>query len=151
MNTSIISALAALVGATIGGLTSALASWLVTRTQARAQWLAQDILRRQDLYKEFIEQASQCHVHALQHDEADISTLVPLYALIARMRVLSSPKVIESAERIGRTIVDTYLQPDKTFLELRDMVHSGSIDLIRDFSEICREELDSIRARQFWQ
>jgi hypothetical protein len=29
------------------------------------------------------------------------------------------------------------------------MVHSGSIDLIRDFSEICREELDSIRARQF--
>jgi hypothetical protein len=65
------------------------------------------------------------------------------------MRVLSSPKVIESAERIGRTIVDTYLQPHKTFLELRDMVHSGSIDLIRDFSEICREELDSIRTRQF--
>jgi hypothetical protein len=149
MNASVISALAALVGATIGGLTSALASWLVTRTQARAQWLAQDILRRQDLYKEFIEQASLCHVHALQHDKADIPTLVPLYALIARMRVLSSPKVIESAEGIGRTIVDTYLQPDKTFLELRDMVHSGSIDLIRDFSEICREELDSIRARQF--
>jgi len=65
------------------------------------------------------------------------------------MRVLWSPTVIESVERIGRTIVDTYMQPDKTFLELRDMVHSGSIDLIRDFSEICREELDSIRALQF--
>jgi hypothetical protein len=51
----------------IGGLTSVLASWLVTRTQARGQWLAQDILRRQDLYKEFIEQGSQCHIHALQH------------------------------------------------------------------------------------
>jgi hypothetical protein len=149
MNASIISALAALVGATIGGLTSALASWLVTRTQARAQWLAQDIHRRQDLYKEFIEQASQCHVHALQHDKADIPTLVPLYASIARMRVLSSPEVIESAERVGRTIVDTYLQPDKTFLQLRDMVHSGSIDLIRDFSEVCRAELDSLRARRF--
>jgi hypothetical protein len=149
MNASLISALAALLGATIGGLTSALASWLMTRTQARAQWLAQDILRRQELYKDFIEQASRCHVHALQHENADIPSLVPLYALIARMRVLSSPEVIESAERIGRAIIDTYLQPDKSFLELRDMVHSGSIDLIRDFSEICREELDSIRARQF--
>jgi hypothetical protein len=149
MNASVISALAGLVGATIGGLTSALASWLVTRTQARAQWFSQDILRRQDLYKEFIEQASRCHVHALQHDKADIPTLVPLYALIARMRVLSSPQVIESAERIGRTIVDVYLQPDKTFLELRDMVHNGSIDLIRDFSEVCRAELDLLRARKF--
>jgi|SRR5580693_2011506 hypothetical protein len=93
----------------IGGLTSVLASWLVTRTQARGQWLAQDILRRQDLYKEFIEQGSQCHIHALQHDKADVMKLVPLYALIARMRVLSSPKVIEDAERIGRTIVDTYM------------------------------------------
>lgn len=140
MNASFISALAALVGATIGGLTSALASWLVTRTQARAQWLAEDILR---------EQASQCYIHALQHDKADIETLVPLYALIARMRVLSSRKIIESAERIGRTIIDTYMQPDKTFLELRDMVHSGSIDLIRDFSELCRAELDSLRTRRF--
>lgn len=149
MNASVMSALAALVGATIGGLTSALASWLVTRTQARAQWLGQDILRRQDLYKEFIEQASRCHVHALQHDKADIPSLVPLYASIARMRVLSSPSVVESAERIGRTIIDTYLQPDKNFLELRDMVHSGSIDLIRGFSEVCRAELNSLRGRRF--
>jgi hypothetical protein len=148
MNASVISALAALFGAMIGGLTSVLASWLVTRTRARGQWLAQDILRRQDLYNEFIEQASRCHIHALQHDKADITILVPLYALIARMRILSSPKVIESAEQIGRTIVDTYMQPDKTFFELRDMVHSGSIDLIRDFSEVCRAELDSIRARE---
>jgi hypothetical protein len=148
MNASVLSALAALVGAAIGGLTSVLASWVITRTQARTQWLQQNTLRRQDLYKEFIEQASQCHVHALQHDKADIAMLVRVYALIARMRVLSSPKVIESAERTGRTIIDTYLQPDKTFLELRDMVHSGSIDLLRDFSELCRAELESFRARQ---
>jgi hypothetical protein len=149
MDASAISALAALGGAVIGGLTSLLTSWLTTRTQARAQWLGQDILRRQDVYKEFIEEASQCHVHALQHDKPDITTLVRLYALIARMRVLSSPKVIASAERIARTIIDTYLQPDKTFLELRDMAHSGSIDLLRDFSELCRAELDSLRARHF--
>jgi hypothetical protein len=147
MDASVISALAALAGATVGGLTSVLASWLVQRTQARAQWLVQDTLRRQELYKEFIEEASQCHVYALQHDKAEIPALVSLYAKIARMRVLSSSKVVESAEQIGRKIVDTHLEPDRSFLELREMVNSGSIDLIRDFSETCRAELESLRAR----
>lgn len=36
MNASVISALAALVGAAIGGMTSVLASWLTQRTQVRA-------------------------------------------------------------------------------------------------------------------
>jgi hypothetical protein len=147
MDASVISALAALAGATVGGLTSVLASWLVQRTQARAQWLAQDTFRRQELYKEFIEEASQCHVYALQHDKAEIPALVSLYAKIARMRVLSSSKVVECAEKIGRKIVDTHLEPDRSFLELREMVNSGSIDLIRDFSETCRAELESLRAR----
>ena len=68
MDASVITGLAAVVGAAIGGLTSILASWLTQRTQARARWVAQDVLRRQDLYKGFIEAASKCYVHALQHD-----------------------------------------------------------------------------------
>ena len=36
-----------------------LTSWLAQRTHARAQWVSQQILRRQDLYKEFIEHASK--------------------------------------------------------------------------------------------
>ena len=116
MDASAITALAALAGATIGGLTSVLASWLTHRTQVRAQWLSHEIIRRQDLYKEFIEQASKCYVHALQHDEPDIAAIVELYARLGWMRVLSSPKVLENAEQIERKIVDTYLAPDKTFL-----------------------------------
>jgi hypothetical protein len=57
--------------------------------QVRAQQLARDLCR-QDLYKEFIEDASRCYVHALQHDEPDIPALVRLYAKLNRMRVLSS-------------------------------------------------------------
>ena len=146
MSGSVVSALAALVGAVIGGLTSVLASWVAQRTQARAQWLAQDKLRRQELYREFIEEASKCYIDALQHHEADIPSLVRLYAKIQRMRVGSSPKVVESAEQIARRILDTYLEPDKTFLELREMVTSGSIDFLREFSEACNAEFDSLRA-----
>jgi hypothetical protein len=150
MNPSVISALAALAAATIGGLTSVLASWLGQHAQARAHWLAQDKVRRQELYKEFIEAASKCNIHALQHDEPDIPGLVELYAKVGRMRILSSPQVVESAELVARRILDTYLVPNKTFFELRDMTNNGSIDLLREFTETCRAEFESLRA-QFWK
>src|SRR5258706_5419802 len=147
MDASIITALAALAGAAIGGLTSVLASWLTQHAQARAQWIAQDKHRRQELCHEFIEVASKCYVDALQHDKADIPALVELYVRVGRMRILSSPNVVESAELVARTIVDTYLAQNKTFLELREMVNSGTIDLLRDFSETCRAEFESLRTQ----
>ena len=146
MNASVISALATLAGATISGLTSVLASWVNQQAQVKAQWLAQDKLRRQELYKEFIDGASKCNIHALQHNEPDIPALVELYAKVGRMRILSSPKVVASAELVGRRIVDTYLASNKTFLELREMANSGSIDLLREFSETCRAEFASLLA-----
>ena len=149
MDASVISALAALVGATVGGLTSGLASWVTQRTQIRAQWASQEIIRRQELYKEFIDAASKCYVHALQHGQADIPALVELYAKLGRMRLVSSPKVLESAKQIERNIIDTYVAPDKTFLELREMIDSGSVDLLRDFSEACRAEFSSLRPQLF--
>jgi len=60
------------------------------------------------------------------------------------MRVLSSTTTIESADKVARMIVNTYLAPNKTFPELRDMVNSGAIDLLRDFSEACREEFQKL-------
>ena len=151
MNPSIISALAALAGAVIGGLTSVLASVLAQRTQARVQWIAQDRILRQDLYKEFVEEASQCHIDALQHDKADVPKLVTLYAKIGRMRILSSAKVIATAENVAQEILEAYLQPNKTVPELMEMANSNrkSVDVLRDFSEACREEFDFLRAQQF--
>src|SRR3981189_528329 len=147
MNSSIASALAALAGTITGGLTSILTSVLTQHAQATAQWHAQDKLQRQELYREFIERASNCYIDALQHDKADIPALVELYVRVGRMRILSSPKVVESAELVARTVVDTYLESNKTFLELRAMANSGSIDLLRDFSETCRAEFESLRTQ----
>src|SRR5215813_8390685 len=149
MDATIITALAGLTGAAVGGLTSGLASWVIQRTQARAQWLAQEKLLRQELYKEFIEEASKCYIDALQHDNPDVPALVGLYAKIARMRVLSSQTVLECAEQIERAILDIYVEPDKTFPELREMAKSGSVNFLRSFSEAARAEFESLRAQQF--
>jgi hypothetical protein len=144
MDTSIIPALAGLTGAAIGGLTSGIASWFAQRTQSRVQLLAQDKIPRQELYKEFIEIATQCYADALQHEKPDITALVNLYGKINRMRVLSSPKVLASAEQIGQKIMNIYLEPNKTFLELREMINKNAIDILGDFGEAAREEFRSL-------
>lgn len=148
MDASVISAVAALAGTAVGGLTSVLANWLTHRIQVRAQWLQHEKNRRQILYRDFIEEASKCHIDALQHDEADIPGLVGLYAKVSRMRVLSSKPVVDVAESITRKIVDAYLEPDKSFAELRDMANDGTIDLLREFSTACRQEFEDLQLRQ---
>ena len=149
MDASIISALAALTGAAVGGFTNVFANWLSHRVQARAQSLQHEKNRRQILYRDFIDEASKCYIDALQHGEADISGLVGLYAKLSRMRILSSERVVSSADNVVRTILDTYLEPDKSFVELREMAIDGSIDLLRDFSDTCHDEFEEMRPLQF--
>jgi hypothetical protein len=141
----IISALAALTGAAVGGLTSGITNWLNHRSRIRAQWLLHDKNRRQILYRDFIEEASKCYIDALQHDEADIPGLVGLYAKLSRMRAQSSRPVVDRAEEIARKILDTYLEPDKSFVELREMAINGSIDLLHGFSDACHDEFEEMK------
>jgi hypothetical protein len=149
VDASIITALAALTGAAVGGLTSGIANWLSQRNQLRAQWILHEKTRRQTLYGDFIEEAAKCYIDALQHDEPDISGLVGLYAKLSRMRTLSSEPVVHCAEEVARRILDTYLEPDKNFVELRQMVIDGTIDLLKDFSAVCRDEFEELWAKQF--
>ena len=149
MDASIISALAALTGAAVGGLTSGIANWLNHRSQVRAQWILHEKTRRQILYKDFIEEAAKCYIDALQHDEADIPGLVGLYAKLSRMRTLSSKPVVHCAEDVARKILDTYLEPDKNFVELREMAIDGTIDLLRGFSDACHDEFEEMQPVHF--
>ena len=149
MDVSIISALAALTGAAVGGLTSGIATWLNHRSQVRTEWILHEKSRRQTLYREFIDEASKCYIDALQHDEADIPGLVGVYAKLSSMRALSSKTVVHCAEDVARKILDTYLEPDKSFVELREMAVDGTIDLLRSFSDACHDEFEDMRPMQF--
>jgi hypothetical protein len=53
--------------------------------------------------------------------------------------------VIEAAEKVGRLILETYLSPNRTFVDLPDLLRE--VDPLRDFSEACRRELESTQ----WQ
>jgi hypothetical protein len=133
-----------LAGSVIGGLTTFAAAWVTQRHQAHVQWLLQERTRRQELYQQFIEEASKLYVDALIHDQPAIPPLVSLYTLINKMRVVSNPAIIARADTVLRMVVDAYALPNKTLPELHAMVGSGALDPLRDFSEACREELGAL-------
>lgn|SRR5262245_25481584 len=105
-------------------------------------WIVDKIYIRSSSSKRRVAMSS-----ALQHGDPDVAGLVSLYAKLGRMRLISSPSVLASVGEIERKIVDTYLAPDKSFLELREMIHSGSVDLLRDFSIACRAEFEFLHRR----
>lgn len=141
MGSEYISAFAALAGSTIGGLTSLLASWLTQRVQTATQRRASDLRRREQLYEDFIDEASKLYADAYEHNEAESSKLVKIYALVSKMRILSSPEIIESADRVVRAIINTYLEPNRTFNDVVEILDNDTKNPLRTFSNACREEL----------
>ena len=141
MEPAYFSAFAALAGSMIGGLTSLIASWLTQYVQFRAQQRAHDVSRREQLYAHFIDEASRWYADAFAHDTAEVANLVNLYALASRMRVLSSPRIVESADQVVRMIIETYLAPNKTFRDAVELLDNEAMNPLRTFSNACREEL----------
>lgn len=132
-------ALAAFSGSASGALATVLANWVNQRRTDRVRLKSQTNSKREELYKSFIEEASRLYADALVKDKSEVSELVALYALIGRMKILSSDQVIAAAENVGRLILETYLSPNRTFVDLPDLVREA--DPLRDFSDACRREL----------
>ncbi len=148
MDIAYISAISALAGSVVGGLTSGVTNWLNQRSQARAGQIAHDLARREDLYRDFIVAASKAYGEAIVSNEPQIQEIIALYAMISRMRVLSSPRTIACAEKIMITTIATYDAPNQTVRELHDLLESGAgIDPLKDFAEAAREEMRRLERR----
>lgn len=141
MDAAYLSAFAALAGSAIGGLTSIATSWFTQRVQFSAEQRRHDLSTRQDLYRAFIEEASKWYADAYEHDDTKVSNLVDLYALVSRMRILSSPKIVDAADHVVRVIIETYKAPNKTMREVEELLENKSLNPLFDFSLACREEL----------
>ena len=138
-----ISALAALCGSIVGALGSSVSVWIAQRHQDRRDLLARKVFHREQLYSDFISETAHAFVDAVQHAFHDPSRLIPSYALLSRMRLSSSTKVVESAERVIDTILNTYSQPNLTAEEIHALAGERN-DPLREFSNICRHDLESL-------
>jgi gas vesicle protein len=143
-----ISALAALIGTFVGGVTSIATSWLGQRYQSKEQRILREKGERQALYKQFIQEASKLYIDALEHSTTEIAKLVDVYATINRIRILSSARVVKEANEALLEIIDAYGNENRTFSDIkqsisdvRKSIHGGYPDPLQKFSEACHEEL----------
>ena len=117
------------------------ASWLTQHGQFRAQLRASDLNRRAQLYEHCIEEASKLYADAYAHNEADTAKLVNLSALVSKMRVLSSPRLVENTDRVLRVIIETYLATNKTLHDVVEILDYEAMHPLRELSHACREAL----------
>ena len=138
-----ISALAALGGSLVGALGSTVATWIGQRHHDRRDLTAKKIYHREQLYSDFLSETARALAHALQHRFQDPSTLIPSYALLSRIRLSSPMNVVESAEQVITTILNTYSQPNLSPEEIHAWANKSN-DPLRQFGDVCRRELDSL-------
>ena len=144
MSSGIIAALAAVLGSLVGALGSAIGTWITQKHQGHRDLMERKIVRREALYSDFIAESARLLVDAMEHNVCDPQKLVPVYSLLSRTRLSSSPRVLETAEEVIRTIVSTYQQPNLTTEQIQSRAVNGEGPL-RQFSDTCRSELDSLR------
>jgi hypothetical protein len=147
LDTAYISAFSALAGAAIGGMTSFATSWSTLRAQLRSARREAERNKMEALYSDFISEASRLFGDALSHQKEEIADLVRLSAMIGHMRLISDRAVIDAAERVSDTIIETYLGPNRNLRELRTFLRDGGINVMIEFGEACRQEL-TMRAIQ---
>ena len=99
MEAAYISAFAALAGSAIGASASFATTWLTQHAQQHATRLEQEMSRRERLYGEFIDEASRLLADALTHHLHEPSKMVPLYAIMGKLRLFAPAHVVAQRTR----------------------------------------------------
>ena len=141
MDTSTISALAGISGTLIGGSAAAVTAWITQRTLNKRELVRDEMRKREMLYGEFITEAARLLSDAFDHTLDKPETLVKLYAILGRIRLVSSEAVFNAAEECSSRILDVYATPNRTVDELIRAIRSDEMAFLRKFSDACHIEL----------
>jgi hypothetical protein len=139
-----ITALAAIAGSVVGGLASFATTSFTQRDQAHRDLLSRDVANREELYSQFIREAANLFVDSLDRTLEKPASLIGMFSLIGRIRLIGSDKVLAAAERVADSIVDSYNRPPRTFEDVYKVVCEGHVDPLKAFTEACREERETM-------
>ena len=146
MDTALVGAMSAVMGSLVGGSASVVTTWMAQKTLNKREVLREELRKREALYGEFIGECAKLFMDAFTHALEKPETLLPVFALINRIRLCSSRKVLAEAERLLGRLTDQYFANNMTVEELRKLTHTEQADPLSAFGEACRAELKSLRA-----
>ena len=141
MDATYIPALAALTGSAIGATASFATTWLTQHRQERATRLVQEMGRRERLYGEFVDAASRLLADALTHHLEAVEKMVPLYAIMGKLRLFAPAAVVARADEVMGRIVEIYDLPNPDFRNAVGRPAQDRVDILRGFCEACRDDL----------
>jgi hypothetical protein len=148
MDSSIIAAFSAILGTTVGGLTTFLTTFINQRYAVRRDILAKDVANREQLYSEFLKEVGSLYFDSINRtldDASQQTSLIAMYSLVGRIRMISSEAVLKAAEKVAEDIVESYKRPPTTFQEFQRLW--GASDPWHEFTNACRAERESMLGR----
>ena len=147
MDLTLVSAMSGVLGSLIGGSATVATTWVSQRTATSRELLRDEMRKREALYGEFVAECARILMDAFGNALDNPDRLLPVYALINRIRLSASQAVLAEAERLLRRITEQYFADKLTLEDLRQLALSEDGDPMKAFGETCRAELKSLRAQ----
>ena len=143
----LVTAMSGVLGSLVGSSAAVATAWVTQKTANKRDLLQTEIRKRETLYGEFIGECVKLLVDAFGHTLEKPEALLPVYALVNRIRLSASPPVLAEAEHLLRRITEQYFSKNLTVQEMRDLALHEDFDPVKPFGEACRAELKAMRAR----
>jgi len=137
----------AMLGSLVGGFATVATAWITQKILSRRELVRADIDKREGLYGQFISECVKLLMDSFTHTLEKPETLLPLLALINRIRLSASAAVLVEAERLFRRITQQYFSRNLTVEEMRELALATEADPLRPFGEACRAELKAVSAQ----
>lgn len=142
MDSTVVTALAGVLGSLVGGTATAATTWVSARTHSKRQLIAGEMKKREAVYGEFIKECCERAIDAFGRNLDKPEMLLKTYELLNRIRLCASPAVLQEAERAVNVIMEQYFASNLSSEEMRALLHKGvNADPLRPFAEACRAEL----------
>ena len=114
----------------------------------RRDVLAKDVANREKLYSEFLDEAGNLYLDSVNRtllDTTQHASLMRMYSLVGRIRMISSEAVLTSASKVADDIVESYKRPPTTFQEMQQSWEASNPWY--EFTNACRAERQSMLGR----
>jgi hypothetical protein len=141
MDANLITALAGVLGSVSGASAAIATTWISQKSQTTRERAKSETRKRETLYGDFITEGSQRLADAFDHSLDKPETLVKLYAILGRIRLVSSDAVLSAAEECLDHVVKMYAEPNRTMDQLFTTLRDGEVEVFKHFSDACRVEL----------
>ena len=138
MDTSLVSAMAAVLGSLVGGSATIATAWITQRTSTKRELISEELRKRETLYGEFISECSRLAIDSLAHGIEKPEKMWSAYALLNRIRLSASEAVLAEAEAVLKRIAEQYFSPNVSLDEFRTIALSQDGDPLKSFGEACR-------------